>query len=148
MIGRTRNQMMVNSPDFISFSELPLLRSVTSLDGRPSLLVVCTGATVEAVVDQLRPLCTPPCHICRIPGPLNLPGSTRKGTFLVHDVAELTMAQQIALAEWIEHRQGKVQVVSVTQAPLLSLVHDGRFLEGLFYRLNTVTVLATRGDDH
>ena len=33
--------------------------------------------------------------------------------------------------------------LSVTCAPLLSFVEAGRFLEGLFYRLNTVCVLAT-----
>ena len=36
-----------------------------------------------------------------------------------------------------------VQIVSITQAPLLTFVQDGLFLEGLFYRLNTVCILAT-----
>jgi DNA-binding NtrC family response regulator len=38
-----------------------------------------------------------------------------------------------------------VQIVSITSEPLWPLVEQGRFLEGLFYRLNVVTLEAKQG---
>jgi hypothetical protein len=136
-------QTIVSAPDYISFSEASVLGSWTSSENRPNVLVVCHDARVDAVIAHLRDHCMAPCHICHLPGRLDLPGF-ETGTVLVHDVAGLTISQQIALSDWIERRRSKVQVLSVTRAPLLSLVQDGQFLEGLFYRLNTVTVRATR----
>jgi sigma-54-interacting transcriptional regulator len=134
--------MVVNTPDFVSFYEMSLLRSLTSQRRRPNLLVVCSGRAFETVLRQLRVLCLPPFHRCEIPGVLNLP-AYGEGTLLLHDVAELTIGQQVDLADWLERRRGDVQVVSVTKAALPSLVNDGKFLEGLFHSLNTVSVRAT-----
>ena len=140
--------MLAKSPDFISFSEMPLVASASPAKGRPNLLVVCTGTAVGDVADELRRLSVQPCLSCRLPGALHLPWPEMAGTLLLHDVAQLTTAQQIALSDWIGQRRGGMQVVSVTQAPLPALVQDGLFLEGLFYRLNTVTVRATKGRGH
>ena len=38
---------------------------------------------------------------------------------------------------------GSVQIVSITSQPIWPLVEAGRFLEGLFYRLNVVTLEAS-----
>jgi hypothetical protein len=148
-----RLSMPAKSPDFITFSEMPLLSSATGHAGanavvRPNLLVVCTGTSIGDVADELRQLCIQPCLSCRLPGALHLPWPEMAGTLLLHDVAQLTIAQQIALSDWLGQRRGGMQVVSVTQAPLPALVQDGLFLEGLFYRLNTVTVRATKGRGH
>jgi hypothetical protein len=140
--------MLAKSPDFISFSEMPLLGAAAASSTRPNLLVICNGTSVGDVADELRQLCTQPCLSCRLPGALHLPWPEMAGTLLLHDVAQLTIAQQIALGDWIGQRLGGMQVVSVTQAPLPALVQDGLFLEGLFYRLNTVTVRATKGRGH
>ena len=142
---------LAKSPDFISFSELPLIianSTANSIKARPNLLVVCAGAAVGDVADQLRQLCAQPCLSCQLPGALHLPWPEMAGSLLLHDVAQLTIAQQIALSDWIVQQRGGIQVVSVTQAPLPALVQDGLFLEGLFYRLNTVTVRATKGRGH
>jgi hypothetical protein len=136
-------QTIVGAPDYISFSETSLLGSLRSSEYRPNVLVVCHDARVDSVVGQLQDHCVSPGHICHVPGKLDFPDIER-GTLIVHDVAALTIDQQIALGDWIERRRVRVQVLSVTRAPLLPLVQDGRFLEGLFYRLNTLTVRATR----
>ena len=132
----------VHAPDFVPFSELPLLRSLTTQERRPNLLVVCAGTPLDAVVERFGALCVTPFKPCVLPGPLVLPREG-SGTLLLHEVAALTLAQQLALFDWMTERQSDVQVISVTGSPLLSHVQDGRFLEGLFYRLNTICVLAT-----
>jgi DNA-binding NtrC family response regulator len=132
---------LVNSPDFVSFSDMELLRALTHSDRRPNLMVDCTTGHAEDVLGQLRAICAGPFHQCRLPGPLELPQASQ-GTLLLHDVAALTIAQQVALFDWLHQRQGGMQVVSVTQKRLMGMVCDGRFLEGLFYRLNTISVTA------
>ncbi len=133
--------IVVNSPDFVSFSDMDLLRALTSSDRRPNLMVDCTNGCTDDVLGQLRAICAAPFYQCRLPGTLELPPDTH-GTLLLHDVAAMTIAQQVALFDWLQHRQGAMQVVSVTQKRLLGMVCDGRFLEGLFYRLNTISVTA------
>jgi len=133
--------VVVNSPDFVSFSDMDLLRALTSSDRRPNLMVDCTQGCLDEVLDHLRAICMAPFHCCPLPGRLDLPtGSV--GTLMLHDVGMLTIAQQVALFDWLQHRQGAIQVVSVTEKRLLGMVCDGRFLEGLFYRLNTISVTA------
>jgi Sigma-54 interaction domain len=139
--------MLVHTPDFVSFSEVPLLQSFTSAKHRPNLLILCDNAAPGAVISQLQDLCAPPFHRIALPGPLDLPAICQ-GTLLLNDVSELTLAQQIALYDWIGQGRRDVQIVSVTRAPLPSFVPDGRFLECLFYRLNTVFVVATGGPVH
>jgi transcriptional regulator of acetoin/glycerol metabolism len=132
---------VVNSPDFVSFSDMDLLRALTTSDRRPNLMVDCTGGSADDVLVQLRSICAAPFHSSRLPGALDLP-EEGTGTLLLHDVAALTIAQQVMLFDWLQHRRGRMQVVSVTQKRLMGMVCDGRFLEGLFYRLNTISVTA------
>lgn len=132
---------VVNSPDFVSFSDMDLLRALTTSDRRPNLMVDCTGGSADDVLVQLRSICAAPFHSSRLPGVLDLP-EEGTGTLLLHDVAALTIAQQVMLFDWLQHRRGRMQVVSVTQKRLMGMVCDGRFLEGLFYRLNTISVTA------
>ncbi|HEY7287001.1 MAG TPA: sigma 54-interacting transcriptional regulator [Vicinamibacterales bacterium] len=132
---------VVTSPDFVSFSDMELLRALTSCERRPNLLVDCVDGGAGAVLTQLRELCVGPFYSCELPGALELP-QQGGGTLLLHDVAALTIAQQVALFDWLHQQKGPIQVVSLTQKRLLSLVCDGRFLEGLFYRLNTISITA------
>jgi transcriptional regulator of acetoin/glycerol metabolism len=136
---------VVNSPNFVSFSDMELLRALTSSERRPNLMVDCTGGGAEdAVIAQLHLICAGPFRRCRLPGPLELP-SDASGTLLLHDVAALTIGQQVALFDWLQRRRGSMQVVSITEQRLIGLVCNGRFLEGLFYRLNTISITATGG---
>jgi transcriptional regulator of acetoin/glycerol metabolism len=132
---------VVNSPDLVSFSDVDLLRTLTSSERRCNLLVDCVDHPVEDVLAQLSALCTGPFHTCVLPGPLRLP-TTGNGTLLVHDLAALTVAQQVTLFDWLQYQRHACQVISVTQKRLVDMICDGRFLEGLFYRLNTVSVTA------
>ena len=120
---------------------MDLLRALTSSDRRPNLMVDCTHGAIHEVLSQLQSICSGPFHYCQLPGVLSLP-TDGTGTLLLHDVAGLTIAQQVSLFDWLQHRQGAMQVVSVTEKRLLGMVCDGRFLEGLFYRLNTISVTA------
>jgi transcriptional regulator of acetoin/glycerol metabolism len=132
---------VVNTPDFVLFSDMELLRALTSCERRPNLLVDCVDGATNEVLEQLRTICTGPFYSCRLPGPLELPDAVN-GTLLLSDVAALTIGQQVALFDWLHQRRGGIQVVSVTQKRLMGMVCDGRFLEGLFYRLNTISVTA------
>jgi hypothetical protein len=143
--------ILLHTPDFVSFSEAPLLQSFTSATHRPNLLITCDDAGPEAVIGQLQELCASPFHRMALPGRLSLPAFGCR-TLVLHDVSALTLTQQVALYDWISHDRSGLQIVSVTQAPLRSFVAKGLFLECLFYRLNTVCVVATseraRHQDH
>jgi transcriptional regulator of acetoin/glycerol metabolism len=132
---------IVESPEFVSFSDMPLLCALTAQEMRPNLLVVCNNTSAADAVEGLETLCRGPVTSCRLPGVLTLP-SRKQGTLLLDDVSELTLSQQIALFDWLSTKPAELQVVSVTERSLLSLVLAGRFLEGLYYRLNTLCVLA------
>jgi hypothetical protein len=118
-----------------------LLRSLTGQGKRPNMLVVCSDTDVRAVFERVRDLWGLPFNVCLLPGPLDLPASGR-GTLFLHDIAALTPPQQIILHDWLSTRGREVQVVSTTSSQMLPLVQDGQFLEGLFYRLNTISTVA------
>ena len=134
----------LHASDVASFSELLLLLSLTSRQQRPNLLIACSDRALDTVVTQLHALCAPPLHTCVLPGSLALPKKPC-GTLLLHHVEALTIDQQIALYDWMD-RSRQIQVVSITGAPLPSLVEHGQFLEGLLHRLNTVALMATGSD--
>jgi hypothetical protein len=131
-----------HSHDLVSFSEAAWLQPVIARKPRPNLLVLCQDTDTESVARGLMQMCAPPLHVGRLPGALELP-PRKTGTLLLHDVAALTVAQQIELFDWIGGHVGTTQVISVTSTPLLARVEDGRFFEGLYYRLNVVYVRAT-----
>jgi sigma-54-interacting transcriptional regulator len=116
-------------------------RHFLTLDRRPNLLICCAEKAFEPLIPELMHYCGAPLHVRCAPGDLNLPDGPT-GTLLLWDVARLTLAQQIELQDWITHRPRRAQVVSVTSRPLLPLVERGEFLEGLFYRLNVVSLAA------
>jgi hypothetical protein len=132
-------------PDLpVSYSEAEWLRFVTA-DRRPNLLVSCSNSGVGPVVAQLMDVCNRPMHVRQLPNALDLGPETR-GTVLICDVARLTFDQQLELYGWLSERRPDTQVVSITSASLPALVASGRFHEGLFYRLNVVSLTATVGD--
>jgi transcriptional regulator of aromatic amino acid metabolism len=133
----------VNSLDLMSFSDIELLQALLGSERRPNLMVECDSGDVDDVLRQFQLVGAAPVHSCRLPGALDLPAGGA-GTLLLHDVAALTISQQVMLFDWLQHRRGDTQVVSVTGTRLMDLVRDGRFLEGLFYRLNLISVTAQR----
>ena len=129
----------------VSFSEDEWLRFVTSEKRRPNLLVSCFNSGVGPVVTRLMNVCARPLHIRHLPGALNLPEELT-GTVLLWDVAQLTLDQQMELYGWMGSRRQDAQVISVTSARLPRLVESGQFHEGLFYRLNVVSLQARVGE--
>ncbi len=129
---------MMTTRDFdFELSDTRPLNSFSFNTRKPNILIVSTEKARETVTEQMAASCRPPVHICRVPGPLYLPASC--GTLVLTDPAELEMNQQLALYDWIS-RHHPSRVLSVTSADIPSLVRDGLFLEGLYYRLNTVRV--------
>jgi hypothetical protein len=117
-----------------------LVRLFTIQGRRPNLLIRCPGAESRRLRRLLMRSCEPPVHVCRLPGRLALPSHT-VGTLLLENVTALALAQQIRLQDWMSHGS-QPQVISVVFAPLYPMVERGEFLEGLFYRLNVVTLEA------
>lgn len=85
-----------------------------------------------------------------------------KGTIFLDEVAELPLSTQVRLlrvlesGEYIKVGSSKVhktdvRVIAATNIDIPRSVHEGKFREDLFYRLNTVPVnmpaLKSRGDD-
>jgi hypothetical protein len=135
--------MTLHSPQLVSLSEATLLRALMSENRRPNLLVVCNGVSVEAAVRHIVAFCEPPYHLTALPGKLDLP-EVKKGTLLLADVAMMSIGQQMRLFDWLPADSENLQVVSISSVPLRPLVDDGKFLEGLFYRLNVIYLDATR----
>jgi transcriptional regulator of aromatic amino acid metabolism len=135
--------MTLHSPQLVSLSEATLLRSLIREDRRPNLLIVCNGVSVEAAVRHVVAYCEPPYHLTALPGKLDLP-EEKKGTLLLADVAMMSIGQQMRLFDWLPADSEHLQVVSISSVPLRSQVDDGKFLEGLFYRLNVIYLDATR----
>ena len=82
-----------------------------------------------------------PAAYVSYPVRFDLPASER-GTLFLHDIAVLTPPQQMALYDWLSTRGREWQVVSMTGSQMLPLVETGRFLDRLFYRLNTISTVA------
>jgi hypothetical protein len=131
----------MQASQFTSPSDTNLLMSLLTKGQRPALLVLCCEGGLHPVVNSMMTWCEPPVHRCDLPGYLDLP-LARGGTLVLTNAAALTLEQQVELYDWLDARRA-VQVVSVTSKPIWPLVEQGRFLEGLFYRLNVVTLEAS-----
>ena len=91
----------------------------------------------DAFITALGPCLAQPVHVHRSWLLLDAP---KIGTFVLSGVDELTARQQREVIAWMNLVQENVQVVSVASRPLFPLVEAGRFLESLYYRLNTLYI--------
>jgi hypothetical protein len=129
--------------DFETIADATFMRSLSCDARRLHLLVQCAPADVDVLVSRIVPWCVRPLHARRLPGPLSLP-LERAGTLLLRGVSALSVAQQIELYDWLIASHPGMQVVSVTSVPIGPLVEAGLFLQGLFDRLNTIQLNASR----
>ena len=67
---------------------------------------------------------------------------------MLGNIEQMTLGQQLDLFDWLSCKPTDTQVVSITRAPMTELIEDGRFLEGLYFRLNTVVVRAVNLGDY
>lgn len=112
---------------------------------RHHVLVRCRPGGFASIAAEVMSLGAPPVRLCPLPGSLHLPPD-KAGTLILNDVAALTLADQIALYDWLTVGAGRLRIISITAAPLAALVESGIFLEGLFHRLGAVQFDQTKGE--
>jgi hypothetical protein len=110
--------------------EFPVL-----LAAHPNVLIVASEETHEATVRALTPYLRQPVTVLPSPSESALPSS---GSVILRSIGDLTLQAQEALFSWLEGRGKNTQVVSLSPVQLFPLVTSGRFLEGLYYRINVV----------
>jgi hypothetical protein len=103
---------------------------------RPNVLLIGPSSGTFHVIDALVAFVEPP--IFRSVGAaLRLPPSPR-AALIIQDVDQLSAADQQKLHGWLTESAGAAQVIATTTVPLLPLVEQRRFLDELYYRLNTM----------
>jgi transcriptional regulator of aromatic amino acid metabolism len=128
-------------PPYLMRAEDDWLRKIVAQDRHLNVLVHCAGVPVDSAIAEVGELCGRALWTCALPGALHLP-DTDDETVVIGDVSALSLLQQIELYDWLDRFGESAQVLSFTSVPLWPLVERGRFLEGLFYRLNVVTLTA------
>jgi hypothetical protein len=69
---------------------------------------------------------------------LVLPPINSAGTLILHDVGLLPNDDQLRLLAWLEQNSGRTRTVCTASGSLYEYVESGRFIETLYYRLNTL----------
>ena len=69
--------------------------------------------------------------------PLVLPSV---GTLFLHEVGSLTHDDQVRLLAWLERNSRRTRVICSSSTSLFAEVEAGRFIDTLYYRLNTVSL--------
>ena len=110
---------------------------------RVNLLLMGQHDIVQPMVDALSARFHQPVGTWSPGERFVLPPAERTGTMVLNDVGALGLQDQIQLLEWLSTASGRTQVVSTTPSPLLPRVQSGKFIDTLYYRLNTVCVDAT-----
>lgn len=109
------------------------------LPRRANLLLTGPEKVAAAYVKALRPHLQDPVIVLRRGEPFALP-TAPCGTLFLADVGALTFEEQRRLYEWLEERSSGLQVISMSPTSLMPMVAAGSFLDGLYYRLNTIYV--------
>jgi hypothetical protein len=136
----TRADSAVLAP-YLLRAEDDWLRTIVSQDRHLNVLVHCHDVPVESAIAEVGELCGRALWTCAVPGALQLPDGD-DDTVVIGDVSALSLLQQVELYDWLDRFGESAQVLSFTSVPVWPLVERGRFLEGLFYRLNVVTLMA------
>ena len=68
------------------------------------------------------------------------------GSLIVRDVGRLTRTHQEQLLEWLSDRSRSARVITTSATQVFPDVTSGVFSDGLYYRLNIVTLLLNRHD--
>jgi len=116
--------------DEVALDELPFLGSLGT-----NLLLI--GLTRESRDQFEASLSQGPVNRWEPGEPLVLPAH---GTLFLHDVGCLTHDDQVRLYSWMERTAGRTRVICTTSVSLFEQVKAGRFIDTLYYRLNTVSL--------
>jgi DNA-binding NtrC family response regulator len=60
------------------------------------------------------------------------------GTVVLENADEYRMKEQRAVQDWLAYTGAGIQLITTTGKSLFELVEQGRFIDSLFYLLNTV----------
>ena len=132
----------VNRPSMgLQDAEAALLKSVPS----HNLLLIGAPSATRAFIDNLMSSLVAPVVYWE-EGITDLPADTI-GSLIIHNVANLTPANQQRLLEWLSNQSQRRPVIATSIEPFYQNVEAGLFSDGLYYRLNTVTVLLDRQSD-
>jgi hypothetical protein len=106
-----------------------------------NLFVVGPDDEVAKLITSLWPCLATPIVVRQRGESLRLPPpSPTVGTIVIYDVDTLTRLEQHALKQWLRVENPHARVVSSASAPLWPTVETGAFNDGLYYRLNVVTI--------
>ena len=111
----------------------------------PNLLLIGPDAAIREFLDPLTESLDAPVVYCDGATP-EFP-STPIGSLILHDVARLTPDHQQQLLDWINDPSRSARVIATSAGPVFPDVKGGTFSDGLYYRLNTFTVMLTGDPD-
>jgi Sigma-54 interaction domain len=117
-------------------ASLPLLQSA-------NLLLIGPDAATRGFLAPLMASLASPVVYCDGAVTESLHGPI--GSLIVRDVGRLTRAHQEQLLEWLNDRSCSARVIATSPRPVFPDVRRGVFSDGLYYRLNTVTLLLNPG---
>jgi len=122
----------------------------------PNLLLIGPDAAVREFLDPLLSSFAAPVVYCDGGRPEFPTAPT--GSLIVHDVDRLSAREQQLLLEWINDGGRGARIIATAAGPVFPNVKRGTFSDGLYYRLNTFTVMlsetaaseadASRAGDH
>jgi hypothetical protein len=121
--------------------------SEIALAGRrgTNVLLVGSDAWCEDMLLGLQPSLAHPISTWRPRAGAGWPHLDGVATLIVRDVETLGRADQRRLFEWLEAATA-VKVICTASTPLLPRLERGSFLDGLYYRLNTICIRGDRPD--
>ena len=105
----------------------------------PNLLVIGPETAIRDFLDPLMPSLAAPVVCCDGTRP-EFP-TVPIGSLIVHDVARLTPSDQQQLLDWMNDANRSARVIATSAGPVFPSVARGAFSDGLYYRLNTFTLM-------
>jgi len=106
---------------------------------RANLLLIGPADVTGMLLDVVRLHLEAPVATIRAGEPMTLP-SGHVGTLIVQNVCLLTSDEQTQLNDALDNSLAGTQVISTSALCLMPMMQEGRFLDILYYRLNTIYV--------
>jgi Sigma-54 interaction domain len=126
--------MHLTSPHFAESVPRELELIVTA---RINAMLYGPPAALDAAFSRLLPHLHAPLHRRSGGSDWSFAGLSA-GTLVLEHAAACSRDQQQALMQWLDAANGAVQVITLTNQPLVALVKSGAFLAALYYRLNVM----------
>ena len=111
----------------------------------PNLLLIGPDAAIREFLDPLIESLDAPVVYCDGAQPEFPTAPT--GSLILHDVDQLTPDHQQQLLDWINDPSRSARVIATSAGPVFPHVKAGTFSDGLYYRINTFTVMLTGEPD-